>query len=189
MPPSTDLTDDAGERAQPGRATESVPARRGVPGLLGRIPRLGVWAWSFVGAVIASIIVFVGLAAVSEIVLPMTFAAVLAVVFKPLVGTLQRRGVKPSLAAGLVVLGLLLLVVGVMVATVRGVVDQADKLGDSTNAALEDAAEQTDAVGIDQQALDDARRADRGCRAHDHHRCPLRAGRPGSAWSSGSPAA
>ena len=66
------------------------------------------------------IIVSIALGAVSEIVLPMTFAAVLAIVFKPLVGLLQRHGLKPSLAAGLVVLGLLALMAGVVVATVRG---------------------------------------------------------------------
>ena len=52
------------------------------------------------------------LSAVSEIALPMTFAAVLAIVFKPLVGTLQRHKLKPSLAAGVIVLGLLALMVG-----------------------------------------------------------------------------
>jgi hypothetical protein len=36
--------------------------------------------------VVATIIVVVALGAVSEIVLPLTFAAVLAVIFKPLVG-------------------------------------------------------------------------------------------------------
>ena len=41
--------------------------------------------------------------------LPMTFAAVLAIVFKPLVGTLERHKLKPTLAAGLIVLGLLAL--------------------------------------------------------------------------------
>ena len=56
---------------------------------------------------VATIIVVTALAAVSEIVLPLLFAAVLAVVFKPLVGKLERRGLKPTLAAGLVVLGLI----------------------------------------------------------------------------------
>ena len=148
MPPSTDLSGDSDRRA-PSAA----------PGLLGRIPRLGVWSWSFVGFVLAAIIVFTALAAVSEIVLPMTFAAVLAVVFKPLVGTLQRHNLKPSLAAGLVVLGLLALVIAVVVATVRGVVDQADDIGSTTAAAIEEAADQTDALGIDEAAIDDARRA------------------------------
>ena len=71
----------------------------------GSVPRLGVLAWSFVGLVVATAIVVTALAAVSEIVLPLLFAAVLAVIFRPLVGTLKRKGLKPSLAAGLIVLG------------------------------------------------------------------------------------
>ena len=51
------------------------------------LPKLGVWAWSLVGLVAAMIIAVLALAAVSEIVLPLTFAAVLAVIFKPLVAT------------------------------------------------------------------------------------------------------
>ena len=53
------------------------------------LPKLGVWAWSFAGFVAATIMVL-ALAAVSEIVLPLTFAAVLAVIFKPIVGTFRR---------------------------------------------------------------------------------------------------
>jgi predicted PurR-regulated permease PerM len=158
MSPSADLTDDSEVHAPPDGTAAEVPSSA-APGLLGRIPRLGVWSWSFVGLVVASIIVFVALAAVSEIVLPMTFAAVLAVVFKPLIGTLHRNGLKPSLAAGLVVLGLLALVAGIAVATVRGVVDQADQIGTTATAALENAADETDALGIDEEALEDARTA------------------------------
>jgi hypothetical protein len=40
------------------------------------VPRIGVWAWSFVGVVAATIIVVAALAAVSEIVPPLTFAVV-----------------------------------------------------------------------------------------------------------------
>ena len=74
-------------------------------GRVSSAPKLGVWAWSFVGVVIATIIVFTAFAAVSEILLPLLFAAVLAVVFKPLVVNLERRGLKPTLGAGLVVSG------------------------------------------------------------------------------------
>jgi putative heme transporter len=84
------------------------------------VPRIGVWSWSFVGVVAATVIVVIALGAVSEIVLPLVFAAVLAVVFKPLVGKLERRGLKPTLAAGVIVLGLAALMTVVMVATVRG---------------------------------------------------------------------
>src|SRR5687768_641505 len=87
----------------------ATPARAEEAGaVIGRsVPRIGALAWSFVGVVVAGIIVVTALAAVSEIVLPLLFAAVLAVIFKPLVGKLGRHGLKPSLAAGLIVLGLL----------------------------------------------------------------------------------
>ena len=84
------------------------------------VTRVGLWAWSFVGFVVALGIVTAALGVVNEIVLPMTFAAVLAVIFKPAVGSLQRRGLKPSLGAGLVVLGLLAGLTIVLVAVVRG---------------------------------------------------------------------
>jgi putative heme transporter len=154
MSQTTDRTEDPARHDR----SDTGPSR-GAPGLLGRIPRVGVWAWSFVGVVLASIVVFIALSTVSEIALPMTFAAVLAVIFKPLVDTLRRRGVKPSLAAGLVVLGLLALMAGVVVATVRGVVDQAQDLGASADAALAELADQTDALGIDEEALAAAREA------------------------------
>ncbi len=137
--------------------THEEPPRE--PAFLRRVPRIGIWAWSFVGLVVAAIIVFFALSAVSEIALPMTFAAVLAVIFKPLVGTLERRNIKPSLAAGVIVLGLLALMAGVAVATVRGVTEQADEISTSVDKALHKAADETDALGIDQQSLDEARKA------------------------------
>ena len=111
-------------------------AASGGKAFIGRIPWLGFWAWSFVGLVVATMIVATSLAAVSEIMLPPTFAAVLAVIFKPLAAVLTRHKVKPSIAAGLLVLGLLALATGVVVATVRGVTAQADQIGVTFDAAL-----------------------------------------------------
>ena len=92
--------------------------------MLNWLPRLGVGAWSFVGFVVAIVIVITALAAVSEIVLPLTFAAVLAVIFKPLAGFLERHRFKPTIAAGTTVLGLLAVTTGVVVASVRGIAEQ-----------------------------------------------------------------
>ena len=78
--------------------------------------------------------------AVSEIALPLTFAAVLAVIFKPLVGSLARRGLKPSVGAGVVVLGLLALMTAVLVGTVQGVLHQTDQISASVDAAIANAA-------------------------------------------------
>ena len=120
------------------------------------VPRLGIWSWSFVGVVAATVIIVVAFGAVSEIVLPLLFAAVLAVIFKPLVGNLERRGLKPTLGAGLIVLGLLALMALVMVATVRGVVQQTDGIGDSVDAAIDKA---VDELAVDEEALADAKAA------------------------------
>jgi putative heme transporter len=125
----------------------------------GSVPKLGVLAWSFVGLVVALIIVVTALAAVSEIVLPLLFAAVLAVIFRPLVGTLKRKGLKPSLAAGLIVLGLLAIGTFVVVATAKGVIDQRDDIGASVDAAIDKA---VDELSIDQASLDDVRGAIEG---------------------------
>ncbi len=160
MTDTTDVTDerstaDGGGPPADRRAALTVePVVRRIP-----MPKLGVWSWAFVGFTAAAVIVVIVLGALSEIVLPMTFAAVLAIIFKPLVGVLQRHKLKPTLAAGLVVLGLLLLMAGVVVATVRGVTEQADQISEVTDEALANAAEQLEAVGVDQAALEDARAA------------------------------
>ena len=106
--PATAADQSAGNPHRDSRAARSTRPSGGPP-LLSWVPKLGIWAWSFVGFVAATIIVVLALGAVSEIVLPMTFAAVLAVIFKPLVVTLRRHRFKPTLAAGVVVLGLLAL--------------------------------------------------------------------------------
>jgi predicted PurR-regulated permease PerM len=122
----------------------------------GWIRRLGIWCWSFVGIVVFLVIVFTALGFVSEIMLPLTFAAVLAICFKPVVSSLTRRGWKPTLAAGLVVLGLLVLMATVVVSTVKGVVEQTDEIGAVTDSALATAAEE---LGLDPATLEEGQTA------------------------------
>jgi predicted PurR-regulated permease PerM len=162
MSDTTDLTDIAASSPGNDGTGDRETTRRDGGRRPVRVPKLGVWAWSFVGAVVAAVIVVVALGAVSEIVLPLTFAAVLAVIFKPLVGILQRHGFRPTLAAGTVVLGLLVLMGGVVVATVKGVTEQADQISVVTDEALNTAADDLDAAGVDQAALADARTATEG---------------------------
>ena len=90
MARTTDLTDQpdpAAAATSRGADATPVTARASGPGSQAR--RLVV---EFRGRVAAATIVASSLGAVSEIVLPMTFAAVLAIIFKPLVGVLQRKG-------------------------------------------------------------------------------------------------
>jgi len=138
----------------------TMPA--GGRGLPPWVARVGVGAWSFVGLVAATVIVCVALAAVSEIVLPLTLAAVLAVVFRPAVARLERHGLRSTYAAGLVVTGLLALVGVVVVATVQGVVEQASQIGAAADDALDQAAGQVDGLGVDRASLRDAEAATEG---------------------------
>ena len=108
----------------------------------------------------------------------MTFAAVLAICFKPLVGTLQRQGLKPSLAAGLVVLGLLALAVGVFTATAKGVIDQADQIGELADQAIDKAADESEAARRRQGGARGRPCGDRGGRAGGRRGRPHPPGRP-----------
>ncbi|KAB7743258.1 AI-2E family transporter [Nostocoides sp. F2B08] len=110
------------------------------------MPRLGVWAWAFVGIVAATAIIVTAFAAVKEIMLPLTFAVVLAIIFKPMAVRLTRRGMRAGVAAGIVVLGLLGLMVLVAVATVQGIVAQRGAIGSSVDDA---AAEAGDSLSVD----------------------------------------
>ena len=121
---------------------------------LGWVPKVGIGAWSFVGFVVATAIVVTALSAVSEIALPLTFAAVLAVVFQPVVGRLEGHKLKATYAAGLVVLGLLGVMTFVVVATVQGVLDVTDDISASVNAAINEAG---DSLAVDESALESAR--------------------------------
>ena len=158
MPGTSDMAAESATSAHQDGAADSAKGRV-TSRLFSRGSQVGVWAWSFVGFVVAAIIVFVALAAVSEIVLPLTFAAVLAIIFKPLVRMLERHKVWPTLAAGIVVLGLLVVVAGVIVATVRGVTQQADQISGVADKAVGKAADLTDALGMDQSSLDALRKA------------------------------
>jgi putative heme transporter len=153
------MTVDA-DKAPTAIRADSVQITSDVPGrTMGWGPKIGAWAWSFVGVVVALIIVAFALATVSEIVLPLTFAAVLAVCFKPVWRSLRRRGVKPNVASGLIVLGLIALFTILTVAIVRGVTDQTAQISASVDAAVDTAVVELDA---DEAMLESAREAVEG---------------------------
>jgi predicted PurR-regulated permease PerM len=104
-----------------------------------RVSKIGILTWSFVGFVIATIFIVTALAAVSEVVLPMVFAAVLAIAFKPLVGYLGRHKIGSGLSAGIIVITLLGLVVWVLAVTVQEFGNQAAQIGAAADAAIESA--------------------------------------------------
>ena len=84
-------------------------------------------------------------------------------------------------------IGLLALMAGVAVATVRGVTEQANEISTSVDKALDKAADETDALGIRREVTrQKARKAVEGRRSDDHHGCPRRAWCQASGYSSRS---
>ena len=118
--------------------------------------RLGLAAWAVLGIIALGYVLVWGLAAVSSVLLPLLFAAVMAVIFRPLALRLERRGVPPFLAAGVVVLGLVVVILGVVAMAVRGVVTQSDRLMDELESALVELDIDEDIIEQVQQAIEDA---------------------------------
>jgi hypothetical protein len=73
------------------------PTAEDMSGAMDIVRRAGSVCWAVVGIVVVLTIVTAILASVSEVVLPLVFAAVLAVVFTPMANSVTRRGVKREL--------------------------------------------------------------------------------------------
>lgn len=123
--------------------------------------RIGLASWGFVGVVLVLAICVMALAAISEVAIPVILGLVLAVLFKPVADALARRGSNPTLAAGLVIAGLLAVLGAVAYATVHGVVSQSEAISTSMDQALDTAANE---LGMDREALNSAREAVQGLR-------------------------
>ena len=108
---------------------------------------LGRRSWTFVGVVIAAAIIYLVLAELSGLVVPLVVAAVLGILFVPLVDWGDRY-IPRSASAGLVLVGLLALGYLTVVVTVNGVIDQAPEIGMQLQAGLEALAEWLRDLGL-----------------------------------------
>ncbi|GAA1728644.1 AI-2E family transporter [Isoptericola hypogeus] len=100
--------------------------------------RAGRRAWAFVGIVLASLAVYVGLSLLSGIVVPLIVAVVVGALFAPLVDRLARR-MPRAVGAGIVLLALLALAAVVIGLAIDGVVDQADEIGEQLARGFDEA--------------------------------------------------
>jgi predicted PurR-regulated permease PerM len=105
----------------------------------------GRLAWGFVGLCLAAAIVLSALAVASSVVLPLFLAVVLAILFRPLVRWLQRRHLSAPLAAGVVVVSLVLASIAFVWMVVVTIIRQGDEVLDQLEAALAE-------LGIDESA-------------------------------------
>ena len=111
------------------------------------LERGGRLAWSFVGLVLVVAIVCGALAVAGTVVLPLFFAVVLAILFRPAVRWLECHHVPGALAAGVLVVALVIASVAFVWMVVVGIVREADDLMAQLQAALAQ-------LGVDASASD-----------------------------------
>ena len=106
------------------------------------------WAWAFIAVAVASAIVLVSLTTLRELVVPLVVAALLAVVFAPVVDRLEALRVPRGIAAltcTLLIVVATVLVVGIVVV---GVVDRSDELSQQLDHAWAELGELTSSPAI-----------------------------------------
>jgi len=134
-PRSDDRRDDADA------TTMGNPRRDG-------LTRLGIRAWSVVGIIAASVIIYLILAGLSGLVIPLVVATVVGTLFVPLVDKLSVH-MSRNLAAGIVLIGLVAIGVGSIWIAVAGIVDQGSEIQDQLASGIAAARDWLVSVGFD----------------------------------------
>ncbi|MEM9517390.1 MAG: AI-2E family transporter [Actinomycetota bacterium] len=106
----------------------------------------GIRSWYLVGMLLLAALVIAGLSAISGFVAPMVISVVLAMLFAPATDWLAKF-MPTVVAAGVVLVGLMLVVVLVLTLVVLGIADQATEIGDELTAGLDDIGEWLDDLG------------------------------------------
>ena len=117
--------------------------------------KLGRRSWAIVGIIAASVIIYLILAGMSGLVVPLIVAGVVGALFVPLVDKLAKH-MPRSFAAGIVLVGLIVIGIGAIVVAVAGIVQQAPEVEKELNSGLAAAKEWFQGRGIDLGSAEDA---------------------------------
>ena len=109
---------------------------------------VGRRAWAWVGIFVVSAMAYALFAALSGLVIPLVVASVIGALFVPLVEKLAGFLPKKA-AAGIVLLGLLVVGIGAVAVAIDGVVDQGPEIREQLAGGLDSVREWLDGVGID----------------------------------------
>jgi len=116
---------------------------------------VGRRAWAWVGIFVISAMAYALFAGLSGLVIPLVVASVIGALFVPLVGRLA--GFLPrKAAAGIVLLGLLMVGFGAVAVAINGVVDQGPEIRQQLASGLDSIRELLDGLGIDSPTGEDA---------------------------------
>jgi predicted PurR-regulated permease PerM len=93
-----------------------------------QLRRWGTSAWYIVGILLAGTLVYVGLVALSGVVVPVLMASVVAMLAVGVIDWLEARRVPRSIGALVLIAAVLAVFVGVGVIVIRGIIDEADEI-------------------------------------------------------------
>lgn len=132
--PAPDVTAVAPDAAaDAGGVTAPAHERHGPPPLA-RVPdwlrRAGTASWLTLGIVTLVVVAYLGLAAISALVVPLVIAVVIGMIFHPIVDRLQSMGVPRMVGAAVVLVGLAALAGVAIWLSVKGVLDQSELISE-----------------------------------------------------------
>lgn len=87
---------------------------------LSRLHEVGLASWAVLGVIALALVVATALGAISGVVVPLVIAFIIGTVLEPVVSGLQRRGVKPVLAALVALLVAMLVAAATLTIVIRG---------------------------------------------------------------------
>ncbi len=112
------------------------------------LTKLGIRAWSIVGIVGASVIIYAALAGLSGLVIPLVIATVVGTLFVPLVDKLSGH-MPRKLAAAIVLIGLIVVGIGSVWVAVAGIADQTAEIRSQLASGIAAAREWLVDIGLD----------------------------------------
>jgi predicted PurR-regulated permease PerM len=98
----------------------------------------GAWAWRFILFVVAAYLFLRLVGVLHVVIIPVVVALLLAALFQPAAAALVKRGMKRSLAAGLVLIAALLLVFGGLGLIIRTIISQMDTLSTQVSGGIDE---------------------------------------------------
>jgi predicted PurR-regulated permease PerM len=131
---------------------EPVPIFAGTPRWL-RVA--GVTGWLALGVTGAAAVIIWAISYTNKLVMPFLFAAVLAVLFTPVVDWLTQHRIPRVLGAVLVLLGLIVVMVIATIAIVQGITQVAPQIGEVISSAADEVEAWLSSAGVNPSAASD----------------------------------
>lgn len=101
------------------------------------LERWGRLSWFVLGILILGSIVFVALASLSGLVVPLVIAVVIGMLATPIVDWLEARRVPRPIGAGITILGLLMVIIGSIALAANGILDESEQISRQLTAGVD----------------------------------------------------